>query len=332
MRLPFVEVRATLERLFLGRGYPAEAADLSARLIAETSLDGVYSHGLHRLPRVLAMMENGSIVVDARPVLLKGAGAFEQWDGRMGPGNVNAYRCMARALALADAHGIGAVALRHTNHWMRGGSYGWQAAEAGFIGICWTNTNQNLPPWGSTAPRIGNNPIVMALPLPDGAVVIDMAMSQFSYGALESYRRKAERLPVPGGFDASGALTDDPVAIEASGRPLPIGYWKGSALSVVLDLIAAGLSEGDATFAIPGDPLLERSLSQVFIAIKPFSPAFLVRVAEQTISHLHASPATPGSSVRYPGERTLETRRENQLRGIPVDPAVWQTILNAIDR
>ncbi len=332
MRLPFEEVRATLERLFLGRGYPAEAAALSARLIAETSLDGVYSHGLNRVPRVLAMIANGSIVVDAEPERLKGAGAFEQWDGRMGPGNVNAHRCMARALALAEAHGIGAVALRHTNHWMRGGSFGWQAADAGFVGICWTNTNQNLPPWGATAPRIGNNPIVMALPLPEGAVVIDMAMSQFSYGALESYRKKDERLPVPGGFDAAGALTDDPGAIEATGRPLPIGYWKGSALSVALDLIAAGLSEGDATHTIANDPLLERSLSQVFIAIKPFSPAFVATVAEQTIQHLHASPAVPGASVRYPGERTLETRRDNKRLGIPVDPAIWQSILDAIGR
>ena len=71
---------------------------------------------------------------------------------------------MARAIALARAHGIGCVALANTNHWMRGGSYGWQAADAGVIGICWTNTLANLPPWGAADPRIGNNPLVIAVP------------------------------------------------------------------------------------------------------------------------------------------------------------------------
>jgi 3-dehydro-L-gulonate 2-dehydrogenase len=84
---------------------------------------------------------------------------------------------------------------------MRGGTYGWQAAEAGVIGICWTNTMPNLPPWGGGEPCLGNNPLVIAVPRKGGHVVLDMAMSQFSYGALESYRSRGEMLPVDGGFD-----------------------------------------------------------------------------------------------------------------------------------
>src|SRR5439155_10919673 len=117
--------------------------------------------------------------------------SLERWDGRRGPGNLNAYESMARAIAMARDHGIGCVALANTNHWMRGGTYGWQAADAGVIGICWTNTLANLPPWGAAEPRIGNNPLVIAVPRrgSGGAhVVLDMAMSQFSYGALAAYR------------------------------------------------------------------------------------------------------------------------------------------------
>ena len=47
---------------------------------------------------------------------------------------------------------------------MRGGTYGWQAAEAGMIGICFTNTIANMPPWGGIDPRLGNNPLVIAVP------------------------------------------------------------------------------------------------------------------------------------------------------------------------
>jgi LDH2 family malate/lactate/ureidoglycolate dehydrogenase len=134
---------------------------------------------------------------------------------------------------------------------MRGGTYGWQAADAGVIGICWTNTLPNLPAWGADTPRIGNNPLVMAVPRPEGHLVLDMAMSQFSYGALAAYRSRGESLPVPGGFDSAGAITSDPGAIEASRRPLPIGFWKGAGLSIMLDAIAASLAGGRASHQIP---------------------------------------------------------------------------------
>src|SRR6202165_5100698 len=140
---------------------------------------------------------------------------------------------------------------------MRGGSYGWQAADAGVIGVCWTNTMPNLPPWGASEPRLGNNPLVIAVPRAEGHIVLDMAMSQFSYGTLESFRMRGEQLPVTGGFDLDGKLSSDPGAIEASRRPLPIGYWKGSGLSLMLDMLAALLSGGQATHQIKADILQE---------------------------------------------------------------------------
>ena len=96
-------------------------------------------------------------------------------------------------------------------------------------------------------------------------------MSQFSYGALESYRKKGEMLPVDGGFDEAGNLTRDPGAIEKSWRPLPVGYWKGSGLSMVLDMIAAMMSLGRATNEISNDPLFEAGISQMFLTLNPLA-------------------------------------------------------------
>ena len=141
---------------------------------------------------------NGVIAVDAEPELVACFGSLERWDGKRGPGNLNAHRCMDRAIALSREHGIGCVALANTNHWMRGGNYGWQAGDAGVIGICWTNTMANLPPWGASDPRVGNNPLIIAVPRAKSHVVLDMAMSQFSYGTLASYRMRGEPLPVEG--------------------------------------------------------------------------------------------------------------------------------------
>lgn len=330
MRVPFEEVRERLGHVLRGLGFGDERAELCARLFAETTCDGVYSHGVNRFARFVAMVRNGSVVPAAEPVVVSGFGAMERWDGRRGPGNLNAYAAMARTIAVSREHGIGCVAMANTNHWMRGGTYGWQAADAGVIGICWTNTMPNQPPWGGTEPAIGNNPLVIAVPRAKGNVVLDMAMSQFSYGALESYRKRGELLPVPGGFDTEGRLTSDPGAIEQSQRLLPAGYWKGSGLAIVLDMVAAMTSLGTATHRIANDSLRETELSQMFVAIDARALGDAARmegIADEVVESLCRSrPAEAGRPVRYPGENTLRLREENRRLGLPIEEAVWQEI------
>jgi 3-dehydro-L-gulonate 2-dehydrogenase len=317
-----------LRGVLLRAAFAPDRADLCARLFADASRDGVASHGLNRFPRFMEMIHLGVIDVAATPVRVSSAGALERWDGRRGPGNLNAHACMETAIALARHHGIAAVALSNTNHWMRGGNYGWQAAEAGVIGICWTNTLANMPPWGAAVPRVGNNPLVIAVPRRQGAVVLDMAMSQFSFGALESYRRRNEPLPVPGGYDESGELTRDAGAIEASRRPLPIGFWKGSGLAIMLDIVATVLADGRATHEISRDPLRETDLSQVFIAVdpEPLGGPQALSAVERIVHDLHATPGD-GGPPRFPGERTLDTRAQNMAEGIPVDPEIWEAVM-----
>lgn len=334
LRVPFTDLYAALERAMLRLGFPPDAAKLSAQLFAETTRDGVYSHGLNRFPRLEAMVGNGSVDVHARPVRTAAFGSIERWNGNRGIGNVNAFLAMQRTMELARKNGIGAVAMANTNHWMRGGAFGWQAADQGMFAICWSNTLANLPAWGSSKPTVGNNPLVIAVPRPNGQhVVLDMAMSQFSYGALASYAKRGEPLPVPGGYDEEGRLTQDAAAIEVSQRALPIGYWKGSGLSLILDMIAAMLSGGLATYQLPMEPTLEAGQSQIFLAIDPANVSAaneLNHIAEGILEHFHAAPPDlPGKPVRYPGEQTLSLREENLRLGVPVDPEIWQRILSS---
>jgi 3-dehydro-L-gulonate 2-dehydrogenase len=318
------ELRRTLERVLLEEGFEEERAGSCALLFAEASRDGVHSHGLNRFPRFVRMIRNGCVDPRARAERVGGAAAMERWDGRRGPGNLNAQECMGRAIELAREHGIGCVALGNTNHWMRAGSYGWQAAEAGMIGICWTNTMPNLPQWGSVLPLLGNNPLVIAVPREGGHVVLDMAMSQFSYGALEGYAARGESLPVAGGFGADGALTTDAAAVLESGRPLPIGYWKGSGLALLLDLVAATLAGGSATHQLSPQPELETDLSQTFIAFAPGAAGGdgTGTIAEEVVRALQRA----DGGARYPGERVLDERRRSLAEGVTVDPDVWRWV------
>jgi 3-dehydro-L-gulonate 2-dehydrogenase len=343
MRVPFEELRARVERVLDALGF-GERAALAARLIAETDRDGVRTHGIARLPRMAEMIRLGRIDVSARPECVASFGALERWRGNRGPGNLAAHAAMGRAMELARENGVGVVALADTTHWMRGGSFGWQAAEAGFAAMCWTNTLPNLPPWGATTPAVGNNPLVVAVPRRERAgggvpgepvrwgesapIVLDMAMSQFSYGTLAAYRERGELLPFPGGFDERGELTRDPAAIERTQRALPIGLWKGSGLAFVLDVLAAMLADGRATHEIASDPLAEVGQSQVFVAMAPSAISSmdeLDRIAQGAIDALHAaSPVEAGGVVRYPGEGTMRVREESMRLGVAVEEGVWR--------
>ncbi|MEI9974873.1 MAG: 3-dehydro-L-gulonate 2-dehydrogenase [Ignavibacteriota bacterium] len=320
LRIPYGELESAVAAALCTLSFTPERAGLCARLFTETTLDGVYTHGLNRFPRFVRMIRAGRIDVHAVPELLASHGAIERWDGKRGVGNLNAYHAMGRAIQLAATHGIGAVALAFTNHWMRAGSYGWQAADAGFIGICWTNTLPNMPPWGSAESRLGNNPIVFAVPRPPAHVVFDMAMSQFSYGALGAYRARGEQLPVDGGFDSAGQLTRDPAAIEESQRVLPVGYWKGAGLALLLDMIAAILSGGLATHQIPTDPEREIGVSQMFLALDPAA------LGSRDAALAMADRIVASGGPRYPGQRAFELRAENRRLGVPVEEAVWREV------
>jgi len=331
-RIFLAEMHDAIAAAFVNAGMNERDARLCARIHTESSCDGVNSHGLNRVARFVDYVAKGWVNLAGRPELVRQVGAIEVYDGQRGPGILNALFAADRAMQVAAEQGIGIVALRNTTHWMRGGTYGWRAADRGYVAISWTNTESCMPTWGGKDTRLGNNPFVIAAPRKKGNVVLDMAMSQFSYGKLQVTRLKGKDMPFPAGFDAHGTLTNEPGLVEESMRILPMGYWKGSGFAIMLDLLAAVLSEGSPTNAI--DKIQQGSCtgcSQVFILIDPRKlggEAFAEQMADSVVDYVHGSTLAENSSeVVYAGESVLRTRREQLEKGIAVDDGVWHEVL-----
>lgn len=331
MRVSYDTMYQEFVRVLLKRGFTKEKAELSAKLYADASRDGVYTHGLNRFPKFMTSIDKGCVNIQAEPVLKESFGFFERYDGQQGPGNLNAYACMKRTIELAKKHTMGCVALSNTNHWMRPGNYGLMAVEENCIGILWTNTVPNMPPWGGREARLGNNPVVLAIPHGDTPVLVDVAMSMFSYGKLESYARSGKELPVDGGYNKEQEITKNAAEILETHQCIPIGYWKGSGLSLALDLIAATLA-GGRTSRMVGELPVETELSQVFMAIS--LDAFedkevLMKHIDETLCDMKTSlPVSEDHPVYYPGENMMRVRKENMGLGIPVDEGIWQKVLD----
>ncbi len=330
MRVSYDELKSELKRVLIKKGFDKEGAETASSIIADNSRDGVYSHGLNRFPSIVKDIEAGAIRPMMRPVKLNSIGALEQWDGQLGFGPINASIAMERAVELAGKYGLGCVSLRNTNHWLRGGTYGLRAADAGCIGICMTNTFPNMAPFGGKEKRIGNNPFIISIPQKGGRhVLLDMAQSQFSYGKLQTYSLAGERLPVAGGYDMDGNLTDDPDAILNGGEVLPAGFWKGSGLSIAIDMLVSALSVGKSVFDMRENQN-DTGISQVFIAINPigyagedYANTYIENMSEFIKT---SSKMAGGKDILYPGERTVKEREENLRDGIPVNQEIWETV------
>jgi 3-dehydro-L-gulonate 2-dehydrogenase len=330
INVTFETMKSEFVRILTRSGFTETKAEQCAEIFAHNSLEGVYSHGVNRFPKFVLYVKKGYVKPDAEPSLIKSLGSLEQWNGNLGPGPLNGLFATERAMELASQYGIGLVALGNTNHWMRGGTYGWMAARKGFSFIGWTNTEANMPAWGAKDFRIGNNPLVFAVPYGKEAIVLDFAMSQFSYGKLETYQLDGKQLPYPGGFNNEGKLTAIPGEIIETRRALPIGYWKGSGLSLLLDILASIVSGGLSTFEI-SQKEAEYSLSQVFIVISLknlYNRERIETTVNDIINNLKDSdPAESGIEIRFPGENVVKVREDNRKNGIPVNKSVWETIL-----
>jgi 3-dehydro-L-gulonate 2-dehydrogenase len=155
-------------------------------------------------------------------------------------------------------------------------------------------------------------------------------MSMFSYGKMNSYELQVKQLPYDGGFDREGNLTTDPKEIKDTFLALPVGYWKGAGLSILLDLVASILAGGRATKDI-GELEEEYGVSQVFIAIDishESQKVYAEKIASEVVDYLHAGATFKiGDKIMYPGERVLKTHKENMEKGIPVEPVYWQQLL-----
>lgn len=330
VRIPYPDMIQEFSRVLRKYLSEEEKIALCAKLFADASRDGVASHGLNRFPLFVDYIHQGFIKPENEPELVQHLGNIMIWDGQYGIGPLNAWHCMQATVDKAQEHAWAMSTLRHTNHWMRGGNFGWQAVEQGCIGICWTNTIPNMSAWGGKKAVVGNNPLIIGLPHPETPIVWDAAMSQFSYGKLNTHKIRQQALSMPGGWDQEGNLTTNAEAILTSRRVLPIGFWKGAGLSLILDILASGLSMG-ATSKQVGERKHEYGVSQVFIAIDPqkmdLGKHWNDNLEEALSFYMAAEAVSEQETIRYPGQSVLTIRAENMKKGVPVDSFYWEKVL-----
>lgn len=317
------------ERVLLARDMQPEMATKLAAGFVEMANEGTYSHGINRFPVFIEQVDKGQIKLNEVPKCVNSMGALEQWDCNFGPGVLNGLICSERAMELAKEFGIGMVGMRNSNHWMRGGTYVLKMAREGFAGIASTNSIAVMPAWGGKDHRVGSNPLIMAI-AGDPPMLVDCSMSQYSYGQLQNYVLADKQLPVVGGFDDNGELTTDPHTLWENKRLLPMGFWKGSSMAIILDMMLTAITGGNSVPALTEDMGGEFGVSQFLIAIDLSKTMEQGRYAEEMKRIrdyvLASEPAETGSVMIAGSEIQNFIERHEKAGGIEIHDEIWEQI------
>lgn len=300
--------------------------------VIEADLRDLASHGVFRLPFYVRGYKRGELA--ARPVIrqLRAFGATRHLDGGNGLGVVLGQRSMDLACDLAEANGIGIVAVRNSNHTGVLAVHVMRAVRRGMIGYFVSNAPALMAAWGGNEPMLSNSPFAYGFPTTVEPVVLDMACSAVARGKIRLAAKEGKAIPVGWAVDGRGRPTTDASAA-LGGLVLPMADYKGYGIAVANELLSAALP--GAVLAVDvsrrflqEDPgyLDSWGIGHLAIAIDP--EAFVgrqefARSASLLVARLRASRRADGfDRILVPGEREAEARAARLRDGVPVSAAV----------
>ena len=295
-----------------------------ARALVAAEAEGQKGHGLSRLPTYAAQAKVGKVDGFAKPALAWRRPAAAVVDAKHG----FAYPAIDLALAAlpeaARAGGVAAAAITRSHHCGVAGHPVERLAGEGLLALMFANTPGAIAPWGGAKAVFGTNPIAFACPLPGKPpIVVDLSLSKVARGNILAAKQKAEKIPDGWALDAAGKPTTDPNPALA-GTMLPLGDAKGTALALMVELLAAGLS--GANFAADASSFLDAKgpppgTGQLLIA---FDPAAFGGTLDHFAALASAIEAQPGA--RLPGARRLAAREKASRQGVTVSEALLAEI------
>ena len=304
--------------VYAGAGMPEADARLVADTLVQADLWGHQSHGVLRLGWYLDRIRTGVMQPVTTPEFVVDAGAITVMDGHDGVGQVLAMRATHEAIKRARAHGIGAVAVRNSNHFGTCMYYTRRVAAAGCVALLTSNGGPAMAPWGGRTKIIGTNPWSVAAPVGTRApFVVDMAATGVARGKI--YLARNKHLPIPLGWaiNQAGEPTTDPQeAID--GIILPMAEHKGYAIAAMVDLLSGVLTGSGFLSAVhsPYQTAEQSHCGHLLLAmdIAKFQPLkqFTARM-EAFVDEIKAVPLAKGfDEVFYPGE--IEENNDAKFR------------------
>ena len=236
------EIYSLAKQTLLHNGCDEMNAEAVSKTVTHAERDGSVSHGLFRIPGYTAALRSKKVKGDARPTNHFRTQNAIRVDGDYGFAPTAIQVGIPALAETTNKHGVGVLAITNTHHFAALWHETEALAEHNLIGIACTAYMPSVAPAGATKPFFGTNPISFAWPRKNNTpVVYDMATASMAMGEVQVAARDGHKVPMGTGLDKNGEKTDDPAAIANGGVLLPFGGHKGSAIAMMVELLAAGL-------------------------------------------------------------------------------------------
>jgi (2R)-3-sulfolactate dehydrogenase (NADP+) len=295
-----------------------------ARALVGAEAEGQKGHGLSRIPTYAAQAKAGKVDGFAKPALEWRRPAAVVVDAKHG----FAYPAIDQAVAAlpeaARQNGTATAAITRSHHCGVLGHPVERLAEEGLLALMFANTPGAIAPWGGAKAVFGTNPVAFACPLSGKPpIVVDVSLSKGTRGNILVAKQKGEKIPDGWALDARGKPTTDAAAALA-GTMLPLGDAKGTALALMVELLAAGLT--GANFAAEASSFLDAKgpppgTGQLLIAFDPSAFGGSLDRFSALASSIEAQPG-----ARLPGARRLAARAKAKRDGVTVSDALLAEI------
>jgi (2R)-3-sulfolactate dehydrogenase (NADP+) len=320
------ELTALAARALRRAGAAPAAARATAQALVAAEAEGLASHGLSRVALYCAHLREGRADGSARPRVVRKKGATCLVDAGGGLAYPAAALAVREAIRRARRYGVAFCGVANSHHFGAAAYHLAPLAEAGLVGLAFTNSPAAINAWGGKRPVFGTNPIAAVFPRRAAPpIVVDLSLTEVVRGRIMLYAKEGRPIPEGWALDRDGKPTTDARAA-LTGSLAAIGGMKGAMLALVVELLCVALT--GAAFAYENDSYFEPGgrprIGHAIVALDPEalagSECYYSRV-EDLVARMLAD-----DSVRLPGARRHEAAARARAQGIEVSEALFEEL------
>lgn len=307
-------------------GTPKDDADSVADSLVLAQEAGHASHGVIRLIEYTSFVKKGTVIPDAKPVVVSERGGSIVIDGNWGWGQIACKFALEKALEKISQLGTVSITLRNVNHIGRLGEYVERLADKKYVSLMWCNSDPSVAAFGGRERLFGTNPFAAGIPTSEKPIVIDFATAASAEGKLRVARANNQKISHGIVIDKDGRDSDDPQSFYDGGALLPFGGHKGYCLSLMIELLGGALSGGHPATS----SRYSRGNGTVLIVMDPefFVPEadFSQDITESVARIRNTTPTNSAQPVLLPGDVENIQRQKNQPE-IVISKVIWESIV-----
>jgi len=322
MKLPTEELAQLAARALKRAGASKATAQVTAQALVAAEMEGLSGHGLSRVALYAQHLKQGRVDGKARPRVVRKKGATCLVDAAGGLAFPACALAVKEAIKRAKRHGVAFAGVTNSHHFGAAAYHLASVAQAGLVGLSFTNSPSAINAWGGKKAFYGTNPIAAIFPR-KGAdpVVVDLSLTEVVRGKIMIYAKEGKPIPLGWAVDKDGNPTTDPKAA-LTGSLAAIGGAKGAALALMVELLSVALTgaafsfENDSYFEPGGKPRIGHAIMAIDPEPLAGADSYFSRL-EVLISRMLAE-----DGVRLPGTRRQQAAARARAEGIELSDAL----------